>query len=129
MLSLWRKSQTPKETHETGPTAQISEWFETSSRTMIPDPSDLDRFGHVDARRHLPSVNKQKDRRFKWFHVPMQNLQSCSRDTSVCLQVLGMFSALQALEILHSWLGNAQVATPNNVFSHVFCVSYLPEGF
>ena len=35
------------------------------------------RFGHVDARRHLPSVSKQKDRRFKWFHVPMQNLQSC----------------------------------------------------
>ena len=87
------------------------------------------RFGYFDARRHLPSVSKQKDRRFKWFHVPMQNLQSCSRKTGVCLQILGMFSALQALEILHSWLGNAQVATPKNVFSHVFCVSYLPEGF
>jgi hypothetical protein len=59
----------------------------------------------------------------------MQNLQSCSRKTGVCLQILGMFAALQALEILHSWLGNAQVATPKNVFSHVFCVSYLPEGF
>ena len=59
----------------------------------------------------------------------MQNLQSCSRKTGVCLQILGMFSALQALEILHSWLGNAQVATPKNVVSHVFCVSYLPEGF
>ena len=42
MPSLWRKSQTPNETHETGPTAQIFEWCETSSRTMIPDPSDLD---------------------------------------------------------------------------------------
>ena len=89
------------------------------------------RFGHFDARRHLPSVSKQKDRRFKWFHVPMQNLQSCSRKTGVCLQILGMFSALQALEILHSWLGNAQVASSHSkkcVFSCFLCL-LLAWGF
>ena len=49
----------------------------------------------------------------------MQNLPSCSRDTRACLQILGMFSTLQALQILHSWCRNATVATPN-VFQCVF---------
>jgi len=97
-------------------------WSETSSRALTPDTW----IWSVWEGLVLPSKRTGDSN-----GSTMHNLQSCSRDTGVCLQISGMFSALKAIKILHSWRGHAQVANPKMCFlmlsvSHN-CLRVLPR--